>query len=243
MKIENVFILGAACFALLGVAQAHGDEQHAPAARRFDPSKVEDTAFGREGDPAKATRTIQVEMADTMRFTPADIEVTRGETVKLVATNKGRVLHELVLGTAGELTQHAELMRKFPGMEHEEPHMAHVKPGASGEIVWQFTQPGEFRFACLVPGHFEAGMVGKVTVRSATAAPQAEGEVRRIDREQGKLTLRHGPLQNLEMPAMTMVFRVADPKMLDSLKEGDKVRFAAERINGTVTVTVIQPAP
>jgi len=85
--------------------------------------------------------------------------------VKLVAKNKGQVLHELVLGTTEELQQHAKLMRKFPGMEHEEPHMMHVKPGSSGGIVWQFTEPGEFQFACLIPGHFEAGMVGKVMVR------------------------------------------------------------------------------
>ncbi|MDG0833853.1 copper-binding protein [Roseateles saccharophilus] len=77
---------------------------------------------------------------------------------------------------------------------------------------------------------------------AATAAPRSEGEVRKIDRAQGKLTLRHGPLENLGMPAMTMVFRVADPKMLDGLKEGDEVRFTAERANGAFTVTAIEPA-
>ena len=76
----------------------------------------------------------------------------------------------------------------------------------------------------------------------AAAAPQADGEVRKIDKAQGKLTLRHGPLQNLDMPAMTMVFRVADPKVLDTLKEGDKVKFTAEKVNGAFTVTAIQPA-
>lgn len=146
-------------------AFAHGDEQHPSKARKFDVTKVEETAFGREGDPDKATRTIRVDMADSMRFTPADITVKSGETVKLVATNKGQVLHELVLGTPEELKEHADLMKKFPGMEHEEAHMTHVKPGKSGEIVWQFTKPGEFQFACLLPGHFEAGMVGKVTVK------------------------------------------------------------------------------
>lgn len=146
-------------------AFAHGDEAHAAAARRFDASQVVDTAFGREGDPAKARRTIRVTMADSMRFTPAVITVKRGETVRLVATNKGQVLHELVLGTPDELRKHAEMMRQHPGMQHEEAHMAHVKPGATGEIVWQFTRPGEFQFACLLPGHFEAGMVGKVRVQ------------------------------------------------------------------------------
>jgi uncharacterized cupredoxin-like copper-binding protein len=146
-------------------AFAHGNDDHAAKPRKFDARKVEDTPFGREGDPAKSARTIRVVMSDAMRFTPADITVKRGETVKLVATNKGQVLHEMVLGTSDELKKHAEMMKKFPGMEHDEPHMAHVKPGKSGEIVWQFTTAGEFQFACLIPGHFEAGMVGKVTVK------------------------------------------------------------------------------
>ena len=76
----------------------------------------------------------------------------------------------------------------------------------------------------------------------ATAAPQSDGEVRKVDKAQGKLTLRHGPLDNLSMPAMTMAFRVADPKLLDGLKEGDKVKFTAERVNGAFTVTALQPA-
>lgn len=154
-----------AALALATGAFAHGNEEHAANVRKYDAAKVEETEFGREGDPAKATRTIRLDMSDAMRFTPADLTVRRGETVRLVAVNKGQVLHEMVLGTADELKKHAEMMKKFPGMEHDEPHMAHVKPGKSGEIVWQFTQAGVFQFACLIPGHFEAGMVGKVTVK------------------------------------------------------------------------------
>ena len=164
MSIRNALGFLAA-LALMSGAFAHDSDERGGKPRKFDAGKVEDMAFGREGDPAKATRTIRVAMADTMRFTPADITVKRGETVKLVATNKGQVLHEMVLGTPDELKKHAELMKKFPGMEHDEPHMAHVKPGKSGAIVWQFTKAGEFQFACLVPGHFEAGMVGRVTVK------------------------------------------------------------------------------
>lgn len=164
MKTKAI-LAALAALAMTAAAFAHGSDEHAGAARKYDASKVEDTAFGREGDPSKATRTIRVDMSDAMRFTPADITVKRGETVKLVATNKGQVLHEMVLGTSDELKKHAEMMKKFPGMEHDEPHMAHVKPGTSGEIVWQFTKAGEFQFACLIPGHFEAGMVGKVTVK------------------------------------------------------------------------------
>lgn len=157
-------IAAAALMLCAAAVQAHGNESHGTA-RKYDAAKVQDTPFGREGNPAKATRTIRVDMTDAMRFTPASITVKRGETVKLVATNKGQVLHEMVLGTADELQKHAEMMKKFPGMEHDEPHMAHVKPGKSGEIVWQFSKAGDFQFACLIPGHFEAGMVGKVTVK------------------------------------------------------------------------------
>jgi uncharacterized cupredoxin-like copper-binding protein len=84
--------------------------------------------------------------------------------VRFVPVNKGQVMHEMVLGTMDDLKKHAELMRKHPGMEHDEPHMAHVAPGKSGEMGWQFTQAGEFHYGCLIPGHFEAGMIGKVKV-------------------------------------------------------------------------------
>ncbi|HEV8690801.1 MAG TPA: copper-binding protein [Ideonella sp.] len=76
----------------------------------------------------------------------------------------------------------------------------------------------------------------------AASAPMTDGEVRKVDKAQGKLTLRHGPIQNLDMPGMTMVFKVADPKLLDKVKEGDKIRFAAERTGGAITVTAIEPA-
>lgn len=74
---------------------------------------------------------------------------------------------------------------------------------------------------------------------TADASAKSDGEVRKIDKAQGKVTLKHGPIQNLDMPPMTMVYRVADGKLLDGLKEGDKVRFTAEKINGVFTVTAI----
>lgn len=147
-----------------GAASAHGDEDHAKQ-RPYNASQVEDTAFGREGDPKKVVQTVKVDMADSMRFTPDKLVLRRGQTIKFVIHNGGRQLHEMVLGTLGELKEHAELMKKFPNMEHSDPNMAHVKPGATGEIIWQFTQAGEFQFACLQPGHYEAGMVGKVVVK------------------------------------------------------------------------------
>ena len=145
-------------------ALAHGDERKT-SHRKYDANKVEDTDFGREGDPNKASRTIKVDMADTMRFTPSEVTVKRGETVRFVIRNDGKQLHEMVLGTVQALKEHADLMKKFPEMEHADPNMAHVEPGAEGEIVWQFTKSGDFQFACLQPGHYEAGMVGTVVVK------------------------------------------------------------------------------
>ena len=80
------------------------------------------------------------------------------------------------------------------------------------------------------------------TAASSAAPMSAEGEVRKVDRDQGKLTLRHGPIESLGMPGMTMVFKVSDPKMLDAVKAGDKVRFSADNINGVLTVTGIEAA-
>jgi uncharacterized cupredoxin-like copper-binding protein len=122
-------------------------------------------AIGEPAGAAKAQRTIAVAMDDSMRFTPAEIAVKRGEAVRFVVTNHGKLEHEMVLGTRAELEEHAALMRKYPRMHHHEPNMVHVAPGASGEIAWRFTKPGEFLYGCLVPGHFEAGMVGKIVVR------------------------------------------------------------------------------
>ena len=136
-----------------------------PAKAKVDYSKAEERPFGKAADPAKAARTIRVDMADTMRFTPAEITVRRGDVVRFVATNRGKAMHEMVLGTMAELREHAEMMRKHPGMEHDEPHMLHVAPGKSGEMGWRFTRAGEFWYGCLVPGHFEAGMVGRITVK------------------------------------------------------------------------------
>lgn len=125
---------------------------------------MKSTEFGQTGEPRKATRTVKVDMSDAMRFTPAEISVKRGETVRFVVTNSGRQMHEMVLGTMKELKEHAELMQKHPGMEHDEPYMAHVEPGKKAEIVWQFTKAGQFHYGCLIPGHFGAGMVGIVRV-------------------------------------------------------------------------------
>jgi len=144
-------------------AWAHGEKAHGtPAA-----AKKEQKPWGIAGDARAARRRIEVGMSDAMRFTPDLITVRRGETVRFVIRNDGKQMHEFVIGTPQELQEHAALMVKFPDMEHDEPYMAHVAPGKTGEIVWHFNRAGEFQFACLIAGHFQAGMVGRIQVRGA----------------------------------------------------------------------------
>ena len=145
----------------LSVAHAHGDahDKKKPVA-----VKKEQKEWGIAGDAKSVKRTIRITMSDTMRFTPDKIEVRQGETVRLVMKNEGKLLHELVIGTKPVLEEHAALMVKFPNMEHDEPYMAHVPAGKTGEIVWTFNRAGDFDFACLIAGHYSAGMVGKIKV-------------------------------------------------------------------------------
>ncbi len=141
-------------------ALAHGDTH----AAKTLVAKKEQKPWGIAGDAKSVTRTVRISMSDTMRFTPDKIEARQGETIRLVMQNTGKVLHELVLGTKKDLEEHAALMVKFPNMEHSEPYMAHVPPGKTGEIIWNFNKPGDFDFACLIPGHYQADMVGKIKV-------------------------------------------------------------------------------
>ena len=121
--------------------------------------------FGRPGDPRHVSRTIEIDMSDTMRFTPSGIAVRKGETIRFVVKNSGQLKHEMVIGTQKQLREHAALMRKFPEMEHDDANHVVVDPGKSGELVWHFTKSGTVEFACLQPGHFEAGMRGSIAVR------------------------------------------------------------------------------
>lgn len=120
---------------------------------------------GKPGNPNQVSRAIRVVMSDDMKFTPASIDVKRGETIRFLLRNAGGIKHEMAIGSIAELKQHAALMRRFPGMEHADPNMVTLAPGESGELIWQFTKAGTFDFACLQPGHFEAGMIGEVSVK------------------------------------------------------------------------------
>lgn len=167
-------------------ASAHGDA-HGAVSQATKPVSTEETPFGRPGDAKKVSRTLSVGMYDSMHFSvyagvkppvlgdaaasdkrslpPGDITVKRNETIRFVVRNDGKAMHEMVIGTMRELRQHAEMMKKHPEMEHDEAYMTHVAPGKTGEIVWQFSKPGEFYYACLLPGHMEAGMIAKITVK------------------------------------------------------------------------------
>lgn len=123
-------------------------------------------AIGQAGNPEKVTRTIAIDMADSMRFTPSTITVRQGETIRFIVRNSGKIPHEMVLGTEKELKEHYEVMKKHPEMEHADDNMVTVQPGKTGEIIWHFTKAGTVSFACLLPGHYEAGMKGAVKVKA-----------------------------------------------------------------------------
>ena len=148
----------------LPAVHAHSPAAH-PNHHAQQASPAEQKDWGIAGDAKKVLRTIEIRMTDNMRFAPNQLQIKLGETVRLVAVNAGKVLHEIVIGTPQELKAHAEMMKKHPGMEHDEPYMAHVDPGKKGDIVWTFNRAGSFEFACLIPGHFEAGMIGRITVQ------------------------------------------------------------------------------
>jgi uncharacterized cupredoxin-like copper-binding protein len=166
-----------------GSAFSHGEEKHRGHAASLPSAK--ETAFGRAADPAMSQRTILVEMRDGYQFAPNAIAIQTGEVVRFVVVNAGKQMHEMVLGTMKELDEHNEMMRKNPkGMHHDEPHMAHVSPGKSGVIAWQFTKPGEFFFACLVDDHFQMGMMGKVVVSGPPVSARAGVTVAQRDHEE-----------------------------------------------------------
>lgn len=166
MAIARILV----CFALVAaalappLAAAHG-EKHVPKPPAAGaPAQM---PWGIAGEASAATRTIEVRMTDAMRFIPDRIAVRRGETIHFRVRNDGRMMHEMVIGTKGVLDEHAEQMVKFPDMEHDAPYMTHVAPGKTGSIVWTFNRVGEFHFACLVAGHYQAGMVGRIKVAGA----------------------------------------------------------------------------
>lgn len=123
---------------------------------------------GEPGDPNKPARIVKISMLEEgkkMLFEPAVVEVQRGEQIRFVITNGGTWDHEFMLATKTDNRKHAAVMKKFPDMEHDDPNAKRLSPFKSGELVWHFTRRGEFEYACLIPGHLEAGMHGKIVVK------------------------------------------------------------------------------
>jgi uncharacterized cupredoxin-like copper-binding protein len=123
---------------------------------------------GEPGDPKKPARVVEIKMFEgsgKMGYEPARIEVRRGEQIRFVLQNDGEEDHEFILATVAENRKHAEVMKKNPDMEHDDPNAKRLLPHGHSEIVWKFTKRGTFEFACLIPGHYEKGMVGRITVK------------------------------------------------------------------------------
>jgi uncharacterized cupredoxin-like copper-binding protein len=122
---------------------------------------------GEPGDPKKPFRVVEVKMHEgdgKMGYTPENLTVKRGEQIKFVITNGGELKHEFILASEKDNLKHAELMKKYPEMEHDDPNAKNLEPKAKNEILWRFSKRGTFEYSCLIPGHREAGMTGKVTV-------------------------------------------------------------------------------
>jgi uncharacterized cupredoxin-like copper-binding protein len=226
-------------FLLLGPADvfAHGEKQH------FKPNLIPvENHFGRTGDPKNVTQTITVEMSDEMKFSPDLVEITQGETVRFIIKNKGEILHEMVIGTEAELVEHAALMEKFPEMEHAEPFMAHVPEQSDGEIFWTFDKPGEFHYGCLIPGHFQAGMRGKIVVIPATSTvessltPSDVAEPTSPDAATSKIQATTGLFE--PSPAVSEEAPVTQPDEPKKPKKSQRASDVASREGTSPTATV-----
>jgi uncharacterized cupredoxin-like copper-binding protein len=125
-------------------------------------------AFGEPGDASAPAQIVEVSIREVdgkMLFTPDSVTVTKGEQIRFHIKNEGELEHEFVLGTEEEIEEHAKLMREMPDMRHDDPNARRLAPKESADILWKFTKAGEFDFACLIPGHLEAGMKGKIVVK------------------------------------------------------------------------------
>lgn len=145
-------------------AQAQEDSHAGHGAMNMMDHGPEQKPWGIAGQADQVDRTVEIRMGDNMRFTPEVLQVKQGETIRFVHRNDGKLMHEFVLGTRQTLDEHAAEMLKGPGMAHGEAYMAHVAPEAQGEMIWTFNRAGEFEFACLIAGHYQAGMRGSVEV-------------------------------------------------------------------------------
>ena len=150
----HVMISAAIAAAMIAAAPARGHEQHG----------AQGYSAGEPGDPKLPSRTVEVLLTE-MEFTPARIDVKRGEQIRFMLRNNGKEDHEFLLATKTENLKHAAVMKKHPHMEHAEPNGARLAPGKTTELLWRFTKAGTFEYSCLIPDHREYGMTGHVSVK------------------------------------------------------------------------------
>lgn len=156
----KLYVIGAAIVMVGGTAFAAGPDDHT--------HSEETLPVGQPGTAPEVDRTIEVRMFETggrMGFEPAELEIEQGATIRFEVTNTGDLDHEIVFGTREANLEHRAEMTEMPGMQHSDPNALHLAPGKSGQIVWTFEKAGTFQFACLIPGHMEAGMHGPITVQ------------------------------------------------------------------------------
>ncbi len=122
-------------------------------------------AFGSPADAADAARVVEIQTTDDMRFEPADITVAAGETVTFRLTNDGALVHDFTLGDQATQDEHEAEMAEMGGMGHDdEPNVATIPAGETVELTWTFGEEGTVLIGCHQPGHYAAGMTGRVTV-------------------------------------------------------------------------------
>lgn len=148
------------------VAMADTDSGHGHGSQQKSQHQHNASSIGKAGDSKAVTRTIVVDMNDGMRFAPASINVKQNEVIRFVVKNSGKLKHEMVIGSMSDLHEHAAMMAKSPDMMHAEANQVTIESGKAADLIWQFDKPGKVDFACLQPGHFEAGMKGQVQVSS-----------------------------------------------------------------------------
>lgn len=241
--MKNLLLTTALTFSLAAPVFAAGSHSGG-----HDDKHADDHAgmmIGMPGDPEKVTRTIDVTMRETddgqMLFEPTTLTIEQGETIRFNVINNGEIEHEFVIDTMDGNSEHKVAMAKMD-MEHDDPNSVRLDEGGTGEVIWTFANAGSFEFACLIPGHYESGMHGPITVSEKMAPVDVEytaGKIKKVDTKAGKVTIIHGPLVNLDMPAMTMVFR-ADETVIAKLSEGQSIEFVADRVKGKLTVTQVK---
>ncbi len=158
-------IIFTTCAVLFALATLPAGAGSGPAGHTHDAAEF---SAGKPGNPKKPTRIIHVTMQERdgkMLFAPDRVKIRKGEQIKFVLHNSGELDHEFVLATAQENLEHAEMMKKNPEMRHADPNARRLAPKETSELVWKFTKLGEFEFACLIPGHREAGMFGTLDVK------------------------------------------------------------------------------